>query len=151
MQIKVKLPGAFLNSRHTAVRVADIAVAAAGIVNPDAAIMEAAINSAHATDRYNAHMDAIEAVRATGADHECAFTNVPLPIACNPDVTTRDDYGIPGRLNGIDIGLYQNTNQDLAANNMNVWMLHVELTGKERVRNTPIRPDGQHRNYTNFA
>jgi len=151
-KVKIELPTVFLNARHTAARIAHINLAAANVENPTARQMEGAITQAYTSNRYQGHRDAInQHMQRVGEEHRFISVDIPLPIVCNPEPTTRDDFGVPGRARSIAIGLYSSADATLQMQNQAVWMLHVELTGKERRKNTPSKPDEGYNDYTNVA
>lgn len=65
---------------------------------------------------------------------------IDLPFPCDTSFCTRDDWGRPNLQQGVTIGMYGHDSADFRSNNQHVWILHVEMTKKERAKTTPVRP-----------
>jgi hypothetical protein len=87
--------------------------------------------------RVQGHRDALETIRAL--QKESLFT-VALPQPVDSNFCTRDDWGRSNRVDGISIGVYQHENNTFQPAHQHVWILHVEMTLKERPKATPTAP-----------
>jgi hypothetical protein len=52
----------------------------------------------------------------------------------------RDNWGRDNHADGVSIGVYKHDNLDFHAAHQHVWILHVEMTLKERPKATPTAP-----------
>lgn len=92
-----------------------------------------------AASRVQAHRAALEVQRV---EAEQKVMSIALPFQCDRHFCRRDDWGRDNRANGIEIGLYQHEDQNFQANNQHVWILHIELSARERPNVAPASPIG---------
>ena len=52
----------------------------------------------------------------------------------------RDDWGRENMNDGIEIGLYQHEEATFRAHQQHVWILHLELSARERPNVEPLQP-----------
>lgn len=126
-------PQTFLSPERTMVRLAT------GALGATAASNTGIRGTMHAAARVQAHRNALETLRT---QHATQVYEIDLPFPCDHHFCRRDDWGYDNRCNGIDIGLYQHENMDFRTNNQYVWILHVELSARERPNVAPISPAG---------
>lgn len=143
IQLKYKPPQTYLNANRTAARIADNAIP---IVPPaQQRVRQQAVRQAmghmRATSRVQAHENALDLIRE--AQQELAFT-LKLPFSVDNYLCNRDDYGREGLGQTIGINIYRHENDEMRNNQQHVWIMHIELTDKERPSTTPNKP----RSYT---
>jgi hypothetical protein len=123
LAMEIALPKTFVNSKRTAVRVANIA----GV---SAANIPAVIGRAAAMSRVSAHRDELIAYKKK-TEGKCKF-NIKLPFPCDQQFCHFDDFGNNNMIHGMSIATYQHEDPVYQQASQYVWILHIELTAKER-------------------
>ena len=131
-----RLPETFLSANRTAVRLAGHTFGPRGIPHVQ--------NTISAASRVQAHRTVLEQARV---DASQKVYQIQLPFECDRQLCRRDDWGRDNHCQGLEIGMYRHEDADMQANNQLVWILHVELTAKERPNVAPASPAG----YNNFS
>jgi hypothetical protein len=72
---------------------------------------------------------------------------IRLKTPCDYAFTTRGDFGNKGIVDSMQIAEYLHNDPVFQAKNLTVWILHIELTVKQRPRTTPMRAIGGIANY----
>ena len=126
-----RCPQTCLNPARTAVRVThsfggDRALGVQGVRETMAA-----------ASRVQAHRTALEQVRV---DQQEKVRHVALPFEVDRNFCRRDDWGNDNRTHGIEIGICRHENPEMQADNQCVWILHVELSARERPVFQPVSP-----------
>lgn len=128
-------PSTYLNPNRTAVRVAhgfggDHAVGSPGVAETMAA-----------ASRVQAHRTALEEVLPRQQEK---VHHINLPFEVDRNFCRRDDWGRENRAHGLSIGLYRHDDANMRHNQQYVYILHVELSARERPMFNPASPGGFH-------
>jgi len=123
LTVEIKLPSTCFSARRTAVKTADIAGIAASQIGR-------VIDRAHAMSRVSSHRDKLEELRKTNNEGKITFdVKLPAPVE---GFTRRDDFGNPTNVAAIQIATCQHEDPVMQAAGQFVWILHVEMLGKEK-------------------
>ena len=125
--------GTYLSADRTAVCVADAFGGARALGTAGLRETMAAAN------RVQAHRTALETIRPEQQEKVC---KIDLPFKVDHNFCRRDDWGWDNRTHGIKIGMHRHDNDQMRAANQCVWILHVELSAKERPFFEPTSPGG---------
>lgn len=94
-----------------------------------------------AASRVQAHHTALEEVRPKQQEK---IRHIPLLFEVDHHFCGRDDWGRENRALGMSIGLYCHDDAAMQAANQYVYILHVELSARERPMFNPASPGGFH-------
>lgn len=109
-------PSVFFSSRRSAVRTSN------GEIN---------------TARIKAHETEVHRILSGRAQNQ-GFKKYkfPLPVRVDRNFTMRDDYGVEGQGDGMQIGIYQHHDERMQALNQWCYILHLEMTLADRPETT---------------
>lgn len=142
LAVEIKLPETYYSARRTAVKTADIAGIPANQIGR-------VIQRAHAMSRVSAHRDKLEELKKDNHEGKIKF-DVKLPMAVE-GFTRRDDYGnVAANVGAIQIATYQHEDPVMQQAGQFVWILHVEMLGKEKPQTAMSSPVG-YGNYHDYA
>lgn len=126
-------PTTYLSSTRTAVRMTGTALGARAAANEDLR------NTIGAATRVQAHRTALETVRP---EQQEKVRHIALPFEVDRAFCRRDDWGRDNRTFGMEIGVYRHEDPEMQANNQYVWILHIELSARERPIADPLSTGG---------
>lgn len=134
LEVSVQLPKTFVTARRTAVRAAH----ATGI-NP--ANLGGVINQALSMARVSSHQQQVNKLYPTEDKAKCIF-QVDLPMEVDKHFTRRNDYGQDGAAQGLSIATYRHEHQAMRNANQFVYILHIEMTAREKPTVRVSSPQG---------
>lgn len=126
-------PATYLSPNCTVVRLAGTAFGDRGVSIADLC------NTMGAATRVQAHRTKLETIRLE--QHE-KVRHISLPFEVDRAFCRRDDWGRDNATHGMEIGMYRHENPVMQANNQFVWILHIELSARERPITDPLSPGG---------
>lgn len=124
-------PRTYLSPERTTVRLAD------GALGATAAGTAQVRQTMAAASRVQAHRNTLEGLRVATATK---VVSIDLPFECDRHFCRRDDWGRDNMNDGIEIGLYQHEEPSFRTHMQHVWILHLELSARERPNVEPLQP-----------
>jgi hypothetical protein len=110
--------------------------------------MPEAVEQTFVSSRVQAHENALQ--RVIPAQRRIRKV-IKLPFPVDYNFCRRDDYGRDNTTEGITIATYMHDDPTFRANQQFVWILHIEMTAKERPMGRPSKPAATIRHFHQFA